>query len=535
MPSILRIGRLSMARQRADDGIALMGVVLSMAVLTLFVTTSLALTIGQQAPTRRDQDAKTALAAAQAGVDEYLSRLTADSNYWQSTDATNTAFSSGQTVQGTGTSGARYTYSLVSTAGETAADGIVRLKVTGYSTPGGSGREVSRTLYATMKPKGFLNYVYLSDVEVVDPDLLGSSSACANYYYTGRSSTSGCSEIQWIGGDVVNGPLHSNDALQINGPVTFRNVKTETSWPATQGLSSTAKTWWGSQNPTLPSYQPKYAAAISLPNSNNALLQYTTPGADGAQTGPGCYYTGNTRIIFQGTTMRVLSPSTSSAGTPSRCLNVSNRATEQTVSIPPVIYVDSTTASCTLGALGYPMSGESYSGGSSSATSWGRSPNYSCTRGSVYLQGSASTQVTVAAKDDVVITGNLTTGSGTSGTDVIGLIAGNYAWVYHPVNGSNNNLLSGGSTVTSIQAAILALRHSFLVQNWQLGATTGTLNVTGSISQKFRGAVGTSSGGAPNSGYLKNYVYDPRLVNLQPPYFLKPDNTPYEITGISTK
>ena len=46
---------------------------------------------------------------------------------------------------------------------------------------------------------------------------------------------------------------------------------------------------------------------------------------------------------------------------------------------------------------------------------------------------------------------------------------------------------------STIDAAILALNHSFIVDNWYCGNPTGTLTVTGAIAQKFRGTVGTFS------------------------------------------
>jgi hypothetical protein len=66
-------------------------------------------------------------------------------------------------------------------------------------------------------------------------------------------------------------------------------------------------------------------------------------------------------------------------------------------------------------------------------------------------------------------------------------------------------------------------------------STTSKLNVIGSIGQKYRGPVGTNSGGVPVSGYLKNYVYDPRLNVLQPPYFLKPDSSPWQVTQVADR
>ncbi len=197
--------------------------------------------------------------------------------------------------------------------------------------------------------------------------------------------------------------------------------------------------------------------------------------------------------------------------------------------MPPLIYVNPTTASCT--GVGYPLSYE--------ATDKGVTTDYSCKRGTAFVYGVVKGQVTVAAKDDVVVTGDLTYANDGSDTNVTGLVAGNYVWVYHPVKSNEANLLSSSSAVHNIQAAILSLRHSFLVQNWNLGdpigPSSGTkLNVVGAIAQKYRGPVGTGNGNTASSGYLKDYVYDNRLKALQPPYFLKPVSSPWEATTSPT-
>ena len=69
---------------------------------------------------------------------------------------------------------------------------------------------------------------------------------------------------------------------------------------------------------------------------------------------------------------------------------------------------------------------------------------------------------------------------------------------------------------------ILALNHSFLVNNYNTGSTLGTINLNGTIDQDWRGPVGTFNGGGIVSGYAKNYQYDQRLVYLSPPYYLNP-------------
>ena len=80
-----------------------------------------------------------------------------------------------------------------------------------------------------------------------------------------------------------------------------------------------------------------------------------------------------------------------------------------------------------------------------------------------------------------------------------------------------------------IQAAILALNHSFVVDNWSCGTPTGDLSVDGAIAQKFRGPVGTGSGGSISTGYRKDYEYNDRLRYREPPYFLDPVQASWRI------
>jgi Tfp pilus assembly protein PilX len=78
-----------------------------------------------------------------------------------------------------------------------------------------------------------------------------------------------------------------------------------------------------------------------------------------------------------------------------------------------------------------------------------------------------------------------------------------------------------------IDAAILSTKHSWIVDNWTCGATLGTINLWGSIAQYWRGPVGQTG----SHGYIKNYNYDDRLANQQPPSFLSPTNaTSWKVT-----
>jgi hypothetical protein len=77
----------------------------------------------------------------------------------------------------------------------------------------------------------------------------------------------------------------------------------------------------------------------------------------------------------------------------------------------------------------------------------------------------------------------------------------------------------------TIEAAILALTHSFVVDNFRCGNVLGKLNVLGAIAQKFRGAVATTK----PTGYTKNYVYDDRLKYRSPPFFLDPVQASWKV------
>src|SRR4051812_1785391 len=153
-----------------------------MFVLATFLLTMVTFTVAGVPAARRDQDAKTAVAAAEAGLEEYLARLDADTNYWKNgnVDSANPALQDpsrpvirGRIIPGTGTAGARFRYTLLTTPAQIARSGVIRLKVTGSSSPGNSANPVERSLTASLTPKGFLSFIYLSDVEVTDPDLIG--------------------------------------------------------------------------------------------------------------------------------------------------------------------------------------------------------------------------------------------------------------------------------------------------------------------------------------------------------------------------
>jgi hypothetical protein len=137
--------------------------------------------------------------------------------------------------------------------------------------------------------------------------------------------------------------------------------------------------------------------------------------------------------------------------------------------------------------------------------------------------GHSATSLTLAAKNDVIVTGTDNGAGRKKGllrdddSVMLGLIADNFVRVQHAV--------SGGANVDTpadfeIDAAIVALSHSFTVDNYNVGAHLGNLTINGAIAQLYRGPVGQS--GATGPGYLKDYWYDDRLKYRTPPYFLQP-------------
>jgi hypothetical protein len=136
----------------------------------------------------------------------------------------------------------------------------------------------------------------------------------------------------------------------------------------------------------------------------------------------------------------------------------------------------------------------------------------------VYLTGSYSQPLTIAVDHDIVVLANngsstgVTTSEDSSGNPTgnatLGLVASDFVRVMH----SANQLASP----VTIDAAILTLSHSFMVDNFDTGTSSNPpkLTVHGAIAQRYRGIVGTSGG----TGYLKNYHYDDRLQVLLPPY-----------------
>jgi len=210
-------GRVARAAA-GDRGSSLILVIGLTTAVTLTVITLSGYALSGYVMSKKRADWTTAVAAAQAGIDDYIARLNENELYWTTgqTDTTNPAFTSWTPVPGARNKAAfRYSVDISATPS------------TGYVTVTSSGRvdgEV-RTIQATLKRGRFLDFVYYSDYETGDPanPLFYSGS-----YWRNRDPAAVCGVYNWAAGwntrnpncpriywrdDVVVGRFHTNDTF----------------------------------------------------------------------------------------------------------------------------------------------------------------------------------------------------------------------------------------------------------------------------------------------------------------------------------
>jgi len=134
--------------------------------------------------------------------------------------------------------------------------------------------------------------------------------------------------------------------------------------------------------------------------------------------------------------------------------------------------------------------------------------------GSLTVSGTLSGRFTAGASSDIIIAGNTTYANNPrtnpASTDILGLISE-----------SDVTISSNASYNLEVDASIMALNTSFMLENWWTGSAKGILTIYGGIIQDQRGPVGTFNGttGQKMTGYSKNYTYDSRLLDTPPPFF----------------
>ena len=283
------------------------------------------------------------------------------------------------------------------------------------------------------------------------------------------------SNVNWVTGDTMWGPYHTESKMNIIGsPVFYGKVTTKLG-----------------TNPKLPDKSAKpyfyggYESGVSikLPTDLTELKAASQYGKKFTNPGSGSYdvyitFNDNGTVTYKDNTM-------------------SNDTTVALNALAPngVIYVDKGNAHVSgvvNGKATVVADGSSGSG-----------------YGNVYIEGN------IQYKDDPQ--------KGPS-DDVVGLVA-------------NNNVVIAEKSPPNedvyIEAAILARSGSFTYQGYNDAAVgaLGKIHLYGSITNYQRGAVGTvdTYTKALKSGYKKNYKYDDRFSTGAPPYF--PTGGSFQIVG----
>jgi Tfp pilus assembly protein PilX len=522
--------------RRNEDGYTMIAVIAATALVTMLMGAAMAATNQDLSLVRRDLDEKRALAAAQAGLADYSFHLNNDTGYW--TRCTNVPAPHAVNLDGAPQPGNRrpvpgandgttYRIDLIpatnrsqcSTADPVgsmleqsgAGIGTFRVRSTGYSG------DASQSVVATYKQASFLDYIYFTQLETSDPvtygfpnpsaALDGAYLQCSKFRRDGRDSAnipnSGgeqCTRIVFVDADDIDGPLHTNDDLLICGSPDFGRGSADVIEVSAPPVGWSSGCGSGSGNPNFIGPFVTNAPVLTPPPTNSELRTIA---------GPPATYTGQTVINLSGNSMTVTNGGTTSGPLP--------------IPTNGVVYVENG-AGCSSGYSPFTATYPSSSG---------------C--GNALVRGNGySSQVTIAAENDIIIEDDIVR----TGNGLLGLVANNFVRIKHPICPSNNLGCSNGTitsqTLTScnsgvngtgtntnlrIDAAILAIDHSFIVDHYNCGGSLGTLQVNGAIAQKYRGAVGTTG----NTGYIKDYNYDDRLRYLEPPHFFDPVESAWHI------
>lgn len=412
--------------------------------------------------------------------------------------------------------------------------GMFRIRTTGR-VPRANGYD-KRSIVAAFRRRGFIDYLYYTDFETFDaswyeinsrgrPTRISSSQAsptymswastnCARYYrpstpngsdgrgdqswrgqiqwgssgwdtWPSRGSQT-CTDIQFAPGDVINGPLHTNDELMICGSPRLGRVgrqdRIEVSAPPRSGFNGWRDAGDCEANPNVQGVFTANSPILAMPPTNTKLKSI----AEANYT-----FTGKTTIKLNSSNMTIT--------------NAAAGLVNATRAYPTngVIYVQNGNCGQTtrpLDPLANPVG---------------------C--GDAWVEGAYGKDLTIATENDILVTENIVR----SGDRMLGLIANNYIRVAHDIY--DLSVSSGGISCrngndlgdVTIEAAILSLTRSFTVDYYFCGGALGTLTVFGAIAQRYRGPVG-QGGSSITNGYLKDYNYDDRLAYRSPPHFLDP-------------
>ncbi len=522
--SIARALRRSLA---AQDGFTLIMALGVMFIAAILMAVAFKAATSDVRLSHDDATQKQAYYAALAGVQEYEYHLQSNPDYWQTCATPSGSLKEEEgkkeethyeikllpaSTAPTGTkecSTSNPTGTMIQSKG--AAANTFRIESIGTWGKAGQSGYDQRKLVATFHVVGFLNYIYFTEFEVEDPEIAEDSSACAHLKSEREKLKVSCELIVFTTGDSIEGPMHTDDAVDLCGKASFGRPE-HTPPDAVEINGGVYSTCGGSESEaTFNTANKKYSTGPDLlpPESDRSLATYVKEG--------GYEFTGVTHLELRGT----------------KIVATNSKGEKETLAWPKngLIYVkDSESAESPCEYTYAPDKSDD----AFDKTSSEEAKETNC--GNVYVKGEYSESLTIGAEENVIINGNVyptgmekSLGSAPSGTATLGLIASDYVRVYHPLTASDCSKYAKNETGSLynpwIYAAILSTSHSFVVDNNDCGEELGKLHVYGAIAQRFRGIVGTTGG----TGYIKDYKYDERLAVDEPPYFLNPINAGWEV------
>jgi type II secretory pathway pseudopilin PulG len=498
-------------RAGAQDGFTMIIALMVMFVTSLLLVAAFTAANSDDQLAHQDTTQKQAYYAALAGVQEYEYELQSNPDYWETCGAPKSTVpeeasesydvkllpASSAPTGTTECSASNPIGTVIESKGPLA--NTFRIKSVGSVKNAGYTASATRTIIATFRVSGFLDYIYYTNFETLDPGLYNAPAACIGAYYSQWEGKAECQSIVFTSGDEVNGPMHTNDAARVEGSATFgRKGQSPSDVVEINGGTYPSASCEGSAKYYTATSCYTKGATLTPPPEDTTLASYVKSPNE---------FAGATHLILNGTT------NTIKATYYEENAKGELVQAEKTISWPEngLIFVTHGAKAC-----GYAYEAEN------NDNSYEVEHEKSC--GTVYVKGTYSKSLDIGAESDAVIDGNVMPtsvesdpGAEPTGTAVLGLIAQNYVRVYHPCSGYKGNE-EGSLENPYIYAAILSTTHSFIVDNWKCGKELGKLHVYGAIAQDYRGAVGTTGG----TGYLKDYKYDSRLATDEPPYFLAP-------------
>lgn len=295
--------------------------------------------------------------------------------------------------------------------------------------------------------------------KIVEVELSRENFAQFIYFTNYEESASG-QEIWFFNGDIIEGPVHSNDQINIYGSPTFMSLVTST--------ADSFNYYHGGPPQDNPDFQQGYQLGVT-PIDMEKHKNLST--LEALSVSGGLKLTSDSKIQLN------------SSGTITYWLRTGGTWSNPTWGAPTTINI--------------PSNGVVY------------------VEGRVRVSGTLDGRLSIASESDIYISEDIVYSlppTDPNCTDALGLIAANNIIV-------DKSSPAGGSL--TIHATMMAFDGSFYVRNYDSIPVMGNLTVYGGIIQNRRGAVGTfnSYTGQRLSGYLKDYHYDTRVTDEPPPYF----------------